>query len=101
MIMVVLVLCSATGTPSMAPQMRHNIAGPLCFGGDLVGREVLLPTIDRGNFVVIHDCGANTLSLFSRHCSRPAPAVYGYRQDLSIVLLKNRESLESVLEFWS
>ena len=63
---------SSNGTPSSAPIQRHNIAGPLCFGGDLVGREVELPAVERGDFVVIRDTGSNTLSLFSRHCSRPA-----------------------------
>ncbi|TYZ68839.1 hypothetical protein PybrP1_011540 [[Pythium] brassicae (nom. inval.)] len=94
---------TADGIESTAPLAKQNIAGPLCFGGDIIGRGVELPTIARGDFVVIHDVGSNTISLFSRHCSRPAPAVYGYRStgdDISIALLKPAESPEDVMRFW-
>lgn len=52
---------------------------------------------------MIHDSGSNTISLFSRHCSRPAPAVYGYRSNddgISIDLLKPAETPEQVMRFW-
>ncbi|KAG7402302.1 hypothetical protein PHYBOEH_000010 [Phytophthora boehmeriae] len=95
---------NSAGLASMAPLAVQNVAGPLCFGGDLVGRRVELPTISRGDFVVVHDTGANTMSMFSRHCSRPAPAVYGYRTDeegeISLELLKPAESPEEVMSFW-
>ncbi|KAG2533397.1 hypothetical protein JM18_000150 [Phytophthora kernoviae] len=95
---------NSAGLVSMAPLSVQNVAGPLCFGGDLVGRRVELPTISRGDLVVVHDTGANTMSMFSRHCSRPAPAVYGYRADkegeISLELLKPAESPEEVMSFW-
>lgn len=99
----------------MAPLAAQNVAGPMCFGGDVIGRCVELPTIARGDFVVIHDSGANTMSLFSRHCSRPAPAVYGYRCEsrsgdqtdpatedsgISLARLKPAETPEDVMRFW-
>lgn len=93
----------ADGIESTAPLAKQNIAGPLCFGGDVIGRNVELPTIVRGDFVVIHDAGSNTISLFSRHCSRPAPAVYGYRSTgdgISLDLLKPAETPEDVMRFW-
>ncbi|RLN72480.1 hypothetical protein BBJ28_00001050 [Nothophytophthora sp. Chile5] len=99
-----LFLRTSGGLASMAPLSVQNVAGPLCFGGDLVGRRVQLPTIARGDFVVVHDTGANTMSMFSRHCSRPAPAVYGYRtteeDEISLELLKPAESPEDVMSFW-
>ena len=81
----------------------QNVAGPLCFGGDLIGRSARLPRVDAGDFVVIHDSGSNTMSMFSRHCSRAAPAVYGYREqdgDLAVLLLKAAETAEDVMRFW-
>lgn len=93
----------SNGIESTAPLATQNIAGPLCFGGDVIGRHVELPTIARGDFVVIHDTGSNTISLFSRHCSRPAPAVYGYRStgdDITVDLLKPAETPEEVMRFW-
>ncbi|ETP47423.1 hypothetical protein F442_06553 [Phytophthora nicotianae P10297] len=94
---------NSAGLISTAPMSVQNVAGPLCFGGDMVGRRVELPTISRGDFVVVHDTGANTMSMFSRHCSRPAPAVFGYRaseDEISLQLLKPAETPEQVMSFW-
>lgn len=64
----------------------QTIAGPLCFGGDMIGRNITyLPPMRRGDYCVIRDTGSNTYSLFSRHCSRPAPAVMGYRKTKTVV----------------
>ncbi|KAJ0399596.1 hypothetical protein P43SY_008915 [Pythium insidiosum] len=93
----------ASGMTSNAAPCIQNVAGPLCFGGDMIARRVELPRIERGGFVVIHDAGSNTMSLFSRHCSRPAPPVYGYRVmdgELSMELLKPAETAEDVMRFW-
>jgi len=54
-----------------------DVGGPLCFGGDLIGRDLQLPAIEPGDLVVIRDTGAYTLSTWSRHCSRSRPAVMG------------------------
>lgn len=56
-----------------------TIAGPLCFSGDVLGRNLPLPTPVCGDVCLLLDTGANTLSLFSRHCSRLSPPVYAFR----------------------
>lgn len=80
----------------------------------MIGRSVTMPRVSRGDFVVIHDSGSNTMSMFSRHCSRPAPAVYGYRvneasaeaevagesDEITLTLLKPAETPEDVMRFW-
>ena len=100
----------------------YDVAGPLCFGGDKVGRNVVLPNgLSEGDFVVVRDSGANCFSLWSRHCSRQSPAVLGYSfkssaeaantevesasvqpksRLASITLLRACESIDSVLAFW-
>lgn len=79
-----------------------DIAGPLCFSGDLVARERALPPIEPGDLVVVHDAGAYTLSMWSRYNSRRAPAVHGYEGDSpALRLLKKAESEEDVLRFWA
>ena len=83
-----------------------DVAGPLCFGGDKVGRKVLLnSTLNVNDFIVVRDTGANCLSLWSRHCSRSAPQVIGYRRnnttkEVKVVLLKPAETPEQVLSIW-
>jgi len=80
----------------------YAIAGPLCFAGDLLEREVILPRIEEGDYLVIRDTGAYTLSMWSRYNSRQIPKVVGYRNDGSeMTILKEREPVERIIEFWS
>ncbi|CAM9233575.1 unnamed protein product [Hapterophycus canaliculatus] len=81
-----------------------DVAGPLCFQGDYVARGVSLPRANPGDLIVVHDTGANTLALFSRHCSRRSPSVYGYMRDANgdilLRLVKEKESVLDVARFW-
>jgi diaminopimelate decarboxylase len=81
---------------------KYSIAGPLCFAGDIVARGVKSPPIETGDFVLIHDTGAYTLSMWSRYNSRQIPRVVGYRnQGESFEILKERETFEDLQRFWS
>merc|ERR1712232_997028 len=82
-----------------------HVAGPLCFQGDFITKNASAPTLRVDDFVVMRDTGANCLSLFSRHCSRFAPVVLGYRlhadgSSVDMQTLKAAESLESLVGFW-
>lgn len=85
-----------------------SVGGPLCFQGDFVARGIKLPAqLVAGDFIVMKDCGANTLSMFSRHCSRLCPPVYGYRwtsddktEVKELVELKPRETMRDLSNFW-
>ena len=80
-----------------------SIAGPLCFSGDIIAKNVTLPPIDINDKLIVMNSGANTLSLYSRHCSRPLPAVfikYRINNDIMIKKIKNEESIERILQFW-
>ncbi|RMX51277.1 hypothetical protein pdam_00004637 [Pocillopora damicornis] len=90
---------SEEGQLKEGERMRYNIAGPLCFSGDVVKRDVLLPTVEEGDYLILHDCGANSLSLFSRHCSRQAPAVLG-RHGLDDLKTSEAETVDDLLIFW-
>lgn len=87
-----------------SPRIKTDVAGPLCFEGDYIARGTNLPRASVGDLVVTHDTGANTISLFSRHCSRRAPAIYGYARDedgkISIQMIKKKESVRDVARFW-
>ena len=94
----------AAGNSKNGQPVRHNLAGPLCFAGDIIAKGVLLPRIDPGDYVIIHDTGAYTLALWSRYNSRQVPRVIGYRRQdegWQLQLLKERESLEDLVAFWS
>lgn len=81
---------------------KYCIAGPLCFAGDIFERELLLPEAEEGDYIVIHDTGAYTSSMWSRYNSRQFPKVIGYEKEgKKFSVLKVRESLESIKKFWS
>ena len=87
--------------------MPHHIAGPLCFAGDFLAKDLPLPPLEPGDYVVVHDAGANSLSLWSRHCSRLVPPVYTFERvadaggGVRVARQKAAEPLERLLEFWS
>jgi diaminopimelate decarboxylase len=82
----------------------HDIAGPLCFSGDVVVRNAMLPPVETNDIVLILDCGGNCMGLKSMHCSRQMPTVFGYRvvKDGSVVfaVLKKAQTIQDSLKIW-
>lgn len=91
---------SATNDSSSPALKRYNLCGPLCFGGDIIQRGIALPKVEPGDYIALLHTGANTFSLWSRHCSRYFPPVYGMKKE-NIALLKSGESDTDILSFWS
>lgn len=103
--------CSSYGQLKPTTELQcTTIAGPLCFSGDVIAARTQLPPIGPGDWVSVLDTGANTLSLFSRHCSRLAPAVVGFanatgagsKGESAFVMacLKPKETTAQALSFW-
>jgi diaminopimelate decarboxylase len=90
------------GMPKTGPERPLSIAGPLCFAGDVLARDVPLPPVEPGDWIVIRDVGAYTLSMWSRHCSRAIPAVIGYdpQCDDPMPILRQRETPSDIVRFW-
>ncbi|MFF3846695.1 diaminopimelate decarboxylase [Streptomyces sp. NPDC002328] len=65
------------GTPKEGPVLPHDVAGPLCFAGDVVAHERPLPELAEGDWVVLHDTGAYYFSAPWAYNSLPRPGVYG------------------------
>lgn len=94
-----MVVLDPDGRPKPGSRRAH-IAGPLCFAGDLIARDRMLAPAQRGDLLLIRDCGAYTLSMWSRHCNRGLPPTWGYRSD-SLSLLHAGETPDDVVRFWS
>jgi len=93
----------ADGAPRRGPAVCQDIAGPLCFSGDLVARARDLPLAEPGDLVVIHDVGAYTFSMWSRYNSRQTPPVYAYETaggGVTFRVIKPAETVDDVLRFW-
>lgn len=104
----------AEGRLRTGEKVTADVAGPICFAGDIfaVGREMVLPR--RGDIIVVRDTGAYTISMYCRHTSQLVPAVFGYEEnppsgdggdsrkqvDPKFVTLKKQETVEDVVRFW-
>lgn len=62
-------------------QRAYDIVGPLCFAGDVLARDLVLPELFEGDWLVFSGTGANTFGLWSRHCSRAIPKVVASRAE--------------------
>jgi diaminopimelate decarboxylase len=86
------------------PDVDQRVAGPLCFQGDFPARSARMPVLSQGDWALVRDAGAYTLSMWSRYNSRQIPKVLGFRRTedggLAFEVLRERESVEDVLRFW-
>lgn len=98
-----LAVLDTTGCPRGEPPTDVRVVGPLCFGGDVLAESVALPLPRPGDLLVVHDVGAYTLGMWSRHCSRGMPPVLGYEDAAAPALrvLRRRERPEDIVTFWS
>lgn len=94
-------------SPTSANKPRLvNIAGPLCHSADYLAKGLSnTPEPQVGDFILVLDCGGNTLSMFSKHCSRKHPAVFAFRRhyashEIVLARVKEEESEKSALNFW-
>ena len=81
---------------------KYIIAGPLCFAGDVLAKDVELPAVYEGDYILVHDAGAYTLSMWSRYNSRQIPKVIGYNAgNNAFEIIKKRETRQELFAFWS
>ena len=82
-------------------QFKYQVGGPLCFAGDMIAKNIKLPQLKIGDYLIIRDTGANTVNLWSRHCSRQMPKIIGYYGSTKkFTLLKEKEVYNEILDFW-
>jgi diaminopimelate decarboxylase len=67
----------SSGQMKKGNKVLQDVAGPLCFAGDMIGTGRMLPLIEPGDYVVLHDTGAYYFSNPFFYNALPAPAVYG------------------------
>lgn len=73
----------------------YDIAGPLCFAGDYLMKEQQLNIIGEGDWLALLNTGSNSLGLWSRHCSRTIPKIFGVDfEQKKIKLLSNRQKID-------
>ncbi len=87
--------------PTNGSTEKYDLMGPLCFQGDCLETEVELTSLTSRDKIIITETGANSVGLWSRHCSRRMPKIIGYDiQNNKFTIIKDRESLDDIVTFW-
>jgi diaminopimelate decarboxylase len=82
------------GLPKNDIQKKFDIAGPLCFAGDYLVKNENLPNPQEGDWLALLNTGSNSLGLWSRHCSRSIPKVFGVDFDKEkIEIISERKNI--------
>ncbi|MFE9924902.1 diaminopimelate decarboxylase [Streptomyces sp. NPDC005774] len=68
----------AAGRPKEGPAVAQDVAGPACFAGDLLAREIPLPLLEQDDHVAALDTGAYAFAHHYGYNSLPRPAVHGF-----------------------
>ena len=73
-----------------------TVCGNICESGDLLAKDRMLPSVQRGDLVCILDTGAYGYSMCSTYNSRPRAAEVLVCKDGSVRLIRRRETMEDL-----
>ncbi|MFB6155533.1 MAG: diaminopimelate decarboxylase [Haloferacaceae archaeon] len=79
------------------PTREYDIAGPLCFTGDVHREGVELPALEAGDVLALDRVGAYSLGSASNTNAEPRPEAVMWRTDDSVDVIQERETCEDVL----
>lgn len=88
------------GRPKTGPKVAQDVAGPCCFAGDIIASRRLLPLLEQGDWVMLHDTGAYYFSTPFVYNSLPRIAVHGFRLEgeaVAFELLRAEETEAQLL----
>ncbi len=75
-----------------------TIVGNICETGDIIAKDRLLPKLKEGDIVAILDAGAYGHVMSSNYNNRLRPAEVLIRENGQAVLIRKRDTLESLME---
>jgi diaminopimelate decarboxylase len=91
----------SSGRAKAGEKAFQDVAGPCCFAGDVIAHNRLLPLLEPGDFVVVHDTGAYYFSTPFSYNSLPKIGVYGFHVredgDVSFEVFREQETLEQIV----
>jgi diaminopimelate decarboxylase len=69
---------------------KYDLAGPLCFSGDYIAKDVTLPMMSSENWLAIAGTGSNSYGLWSRHCSRTIPKIISFSVEKNSIVVEQK-----------
>ena len=86
--------------PRPVRRSEQDVAGPCCFAGDIIASHRLLPLLEPGDWVLLHDTGAYYFSTPFVYNSLPRVAVHGFRlagDGVRFQLLRREETVAELV----
>ncbi|WP_290812136.1 diaminopimelate decarboxylase [Halovivax sp.] len=80
------------------PDRTYDVAGPLCYTGDVLSEDVALPELAAGDVIAIDRVGAYSLGSASHTNAQPKPPVVLAREDGGVDVIRRPETPADVLE---
>lgn len=76
----------------------YDVAGPLCYTGDVIQKAVSLPVVQQGDVIVVDRIGAYSLGSASNTNAEPKPPVVIVNEDGTTDIARERETCNDVLD---
>jgi diaminopimelate decarboxylase len=80
----------------MGERYKSRVVGPICENSDEFGTYEL-PTLNVGDLLIVHSCGAYTRTMASNYNGRLLPAEYLY-DGIKLRQIRERQKLEGLIE---
>jgi diaminopimelate decarboxylase len=84
------------GKPADGDLEKVSVVGRLCENNDQFARDRILPPIEVGDFLVIHNAGAHAYAMGHNYNNRPRSAEYLIRKDGAIEQIRRAETIEDL-----
>ncbi len=75
----------------------YDVAGPLCYSGDVIAEGVSLPSLERGDRLAIDRVGAYSLGSASHTNAQPKPPVVLCRTNGDVDVIRRPETVDDIL----
>lgn len=79
------------------PTETYDVAGPLCYSGDVLAEDVSLPPLERGDVVAVDRIGAYSLGSASHTNAQPKPPIVLLRSNGDVDTIRRPETVEDVV----
>ncbi|MBX3044712.1 MAG: diaminopimelate decarboxylase [Candidatus Kapabacteria bacterium] len=81
------------------PEWNVNLCGQICENSDIFAKNIFLPAVEEGDYVIIRDTGAYGFVMSSNYNNRPRPAeimVSGSK----VELIRRRETFDDMIRYY-
>jgi diaminopimelate decarboxylase len=83
--------------PKDGKESETDIVGPICESGDFLGKEVMMPKLERGDLLVVNSAGAYGFTMASNYNTRGRACEVAYDNG-NFRIIRRREKFEDLVE---